>query len=322
MATPVPHEGPPRPYLVSIVLPCFNEEEVLERTHQRLSRAVRDLPHEIVYVDDGSTDRTWQLIEKLTGETPTARAVRFSRNFGHQAACLAGLREADGDAVVLIDADLQDPPELIPRMVEQWLKGWSVVSARRSHRQGETVFKKATAYTYYRLLASLTQQPVALDTGDFRLLDRKVVDFVGNLGESELFLRGAISWTGFPETSIRYERDARGGGETKYTLRKMLALSRSGLLAGGAALPLRLPTYLGVASLAAAVGVGVARQDPRRSAQLGAFGVQSLVCGVLGEYLISVFRQVQGRPPYLVLERIRSTARPTDPAPKLVEEYA
>jgi dolichol-phosphate mannosyltransferase len=234
------------------------------------------------------------------------RAVRFSRNFGHQAAALAGLAEATGDAVVLMDADLQDPPELIPSMTEQWFKGWSIVSARRAARHGETRLKKSTAYLYYRLLARLSDQPVALDTGDFRLLDRKVVDFVTSLGERELFLRGAISWTGFPETGITYERDARGAGTTKYTLRKMLALSRTGVLAGAAALPLRIPTYLGAVSLLGA-GAALARGSVRQAVPLGTFGAQSLASGVLGEYLLGIFRQVQGRPPYLVMERTDSS---------------
>ncbi|WP_257234615.1 glycosyltransferase family 2 protein [Streptomyces sp. JV178] len=301
----------PRSYLISVVLPCYNEEQVLRRTHQRLTRALRDLPHEIVYVDDGSADATWALIQKLIADTPPGsssqvRGVRFSRNFGHQAACLAGLAEAAGDAVVLMDADLQDPPELIPSMAEEWFKGWAVVSARRATRHGETRRKKATAYLYYRLLSRISDQPVALDTGDFRLLDRKVVDFVTSLEDRELFLRGQISWTGFPETTLSYERDARAAGTTKYTLRKMLALSRTGVLSGAAALPLRIPTYIGVASLLGAGGVGVVRRNAREAAQLGAFGMQSLVCGVLGEYLLGVFRQVQGRPPYLVMERIDS----------------
>lgn len=312
IATDQPSAAPPRSFLISVVLPCYNEEQVLRRTHDRLVRALRDLPHEIVYVDDGSSDGTWPLIQDLIAGTPASapgravRGVRFSRNFGHQAACLAGLAEATGDAVVLMDADLQDPPELIPSMTEQWFKGWSVVSARRATRHGETRLKKSTAYLYYRLLARLSDQPVALDTGDFRLLDRKVVDFVTSLGEKELFLRGAISWTGFPETSITYERDARGAGTTKYTLRKMLALSRTGILAGSASLPLRIPTCLGVASLLGA-GAALARGGVRQAAPLGAFAAQSLACGVLGEYLLGVFRQVQGRPPYLVMERTGSS---------------
>ncbi|MFJ2648430.1 glycosyltransferase family 2 protein [Streptomyces sp. NPDC087420] len=294
----------PHDYLISIVLPCYNEEEVLDRTHRRVTEAVRDLPHEIIYVDDGSSDSTWSLIEGYADRATTVRAVRFSRNFGHQAACLAGLAEATGDAVVLMDADLQDPPELIPRMARAWLDGWSVVSARRTARHGESHLKKATAYAYYRILAGLSDRPVALDTGDFRLLDRQVVDFLTGLaGERALFLRGAISWSGFAETSIEYERDARLAGGTKYTPRKMIALSRSGLLASGSALPLRLPTYIGAASLLGAFGVGVARRSVRRAVPLGVFGLQSLASGVLGEYLLAAFQQVQGRPPYLVARR-------------------
>ncbi|MFE1834053.1 glycosyltransferase family 2 protein [Streptomyces sviceus] len=316
IATDPSSAAPPRSFLISVVLPCYNEDQVLLRTHERIARALHDVPHEIVYVDDGSTDGTWPLIQQLAAAPGrTVRGVRFSRNFGHQAAALAGLAEATGDAAVLMDADLQDPPELIPSMTEQWFKGWSIVSARRATRHGETPLKKSTAYLYYRLLARLSDQPVALDTGDFRLLDRKVVDFLTSLGEKELFLRGAISWTGFPETSITYERDARGAGTTKYTLRKMLALSRTGILAGAAGLPLRIPTYVGAASLLGAGAALACGRGGRAAAPLGAFGAQSLACGVLGEYLLSVFRQVQGRPPYLVMERTDSSRGTTEKAP-------
>ncbi len=294
---------------------------MLARTSERLTRALHDLPHEIVYVDDGSTDGTWPLIQKLAETSgQVVRGVRFSRNFGHQAAALAGLREAVGDAVVLMDADLQDPPEVIGRMAEQWLQGWPIVSARRATRHGETAFKKSTAYLYYRLLACLNDQPVALDTGDFRLLDRKVVDLVTSFGDKELFLRGAISWTGFPETSISFEREARGGGTTKYTLRKMLALSRAGVLTGSAALPLRVPTYLGAASLVGA-GAALAFGRIRPAAPLAAFGAQSLAAGVLGEYMLGVFRQVQDRPHYLVMERTEPdhASAGTEPAARLKE---
>ncbi|NUV69283.1 glycosyltransferase family 2 protein [Streptomyces sp. CAI-121] len=306
IATDQPSAEPARSFLISVVLPCYNEDQVLRRTHDRLTTALQGLPHEIVYVDDGSTDDTWPLIRQLADAAgPMVRGVRFSRNFGHQAAALAGLAEATGDAVVLMDADLQDPPELIPSMAEQWFKGWSIVSARRTTRHGETRLKKSSAYLYYRLLARLSDQPVALDTGDFRLLDRKVVDFVTSLGEKALFLRGTISWSGFPETDVTYERDARGAGTTKYTLRKMLALSRTGVLSGAGALPLRIPTYLGAASLLGA-GAVLACGRARQAAPLAAFGAHSLASGVLGEYLLGVYRQVQGRPTYLVMERTDS----------------
>ncbi|MEV0173488.1 glycosyltransferase family 2 protein [Streptomyces sp. NPDC050803] len=297
------NDGRPK---LSVVVPCYNEEEVLAHTHARLTRVTDSLATfdcELIYVDDGSSDGTWDLINSLAKNTRCVRAVKLSRNFGHQAACLAGLREADGDAVVVIDADLQDPPELIPDMAALWREGWSVVSAQRRSRDGETVFKKATAYGFYRLLNFLSDHTLALDTGDFRLLDREVVALLTASGDKNLYLRGAVSWFGFPEARVGYDRDARHAGESKYTLGKMLALSRRGLLAGSVA-PLRLSTYLGTAVLAGGIAAAAVRRDPRLLARPGAFGAHALALGIVGEYLHAVFRQVQARPDYVVEQRL------------------
>ncbi|MEV3854106.1 glycosyltransferase family 2 protein [Streptomyces sp. NPDC050095] len=294
-----------RPVL-GVVVPCYNEAEVLARTHARLVRVLEGLAgfeYELIYVDDGSADDTWDIINSLAATCRSVRAVRLSRNFGHQAACLAGLRESAGDATVVIDADLQDPPELIPELAALWRDGWSVVSARRRSRDGETLFKKASAYAFYRLLNSLSDHALALDTGDFRLLDREVVALLTGVPDKNLFLRGAVSWFGLPETSVTFDRDARQGGETKYTLRKMLDLSRRGLLAGSVA-PLRLSTYIGTAVLAAGVAAAAVQRDARLLARPGAFGAHALALGVVGEYLHAVFRQVQGRPDYVVQDRL------------------
>ncbi|KPI12100.1 glycosyl transferase family 2 [Actinobacteria bacterium OK074] len=310
--------------LVSVILPCYNEEAVLPETYARLLSVLYSegaAEYELIFVDDGSSDETWPIIQKFTQQNPSVRAVRFSRNFGHQAACLAGLRAAAGGAAVVIDADLQDPPELIPRMVELWHRGWSVVSAHRTERQGESYFKKASAFAYYRLLNALADHPTALDTGDFRLLDRAVVDVLAGLRDKELYLRGAISWTGFPETSIDYQRDARAAGETKYTLRKMLELSRRGILAGSTA-PLRLPSYLGLLSLASAAGLGVARRSRPAALAVGLFGVQALTTGVLGEYVQGVHRQVLDRPPYIVRDAIGARPAADRAAVPTVREVA
>ncbi|MFI0776336.1 glycosyltransferase family 2 protein [Streptomyces sp. NPDC021212] len=299
-----------KPILISVVLPCYNEEAVLLRTHARLSSLTRQnggVRYELMYVDDGSTDRSWEIIQDLADRDTAVRAVRFSRNFGHQAACMAGLREAAGDAVVVIDADLQDPPELIPQMVELWREGWPVASARRTGRSGESVFKKATAFTWYRLLTAVSEYPVAVDVGDFRLLDRKVVDTLTGLGDSGLYLRGAVSWAGFPEASVAYQRDARAAGESKYTLGKMLALSRRGLINGSAA-PLRAVSVLGVASLAGALGLGVLRRDARNALPVGLFALQALSLGTVGEYVYDVLGQVRRRPPYVVRDRVGEAA--------------
>lgn len=296
--------------LVSVVLPCYNEEAVLPRTHARLSSLTRQndgVRYEFIYVDDGSADRSWEIIQNLVDRHSAVRGVRFSRNFGHQAACLAGLQEATGQAVVVIDADLQDPPELIPRMVELWREGWPVVSARRAGRSGESLFKKATAFAWYRLLNAVSEYPVAVDVGDFRLFDRTAVDVLTGLGDSELYLRGAVSWAGFPEASVEYQRDARAAGESKYTLGKMLQLSRRGLINGSAA-PLRAVSVLGAASLAGAVGLGVLRRDSRNALPVGLFALQALSLGTVGEYVYGVLRQARERPPYVVRDRVGEAA--------------
>ncbi|WP_406331880.1 glycosyltransferase family 2 protein [Streptomyces sp. NBC_00203] len=298
--------------MLSVVVPCYNEVEVLAQTHARLARVLGRLAgfdRELIYVDDGSTDGTWEVINSLAKTSGSVRALRLSRNFGHQAACLAGLRAAGGDAVVVIDADLQDPPELIPDMAALWRDGWSVVSARRRSREGETLFKKASAYAFYRLLNTLSDHSLALDTGDFRLLDRELVALLAEVPDKNLYLRGAVSWFGFPETSVTYDRDPRHAGESKYTLRKMLALSRRGLLAGSVA-PLRLSTYLGTAVLAGGLAAAAVQRDARLLARPAAFGAHALALGIVGEYLHAVFRQVQGRPDYVVEERLGTGDRP------------
>ncbi|WP_158071141.1 glycosyltransferase family 2 protein [Streptomyces sp. CB03234] len=307
--------------MLSVVVPCYNEAEVLTHTHARLTRVLAGLTGftcEQIYVDDGSTDGTWDVLNSVAEEHRSVRALRLSRNFGHQSACLAGLRESTGDAVVVIDADLQDPPELIPDMAALWRDGWSVVSARRRSRAGETLFKKASAYAFYRLLNALSDHPLALDTGDFRLLDRELVALITAVPDKNLYLRGAVSWFGFPETSVTYDREPRHAGESKYTVRKMLALSRRGLLAGSVA-PLRLSTYLGTAVLAGGLAAAAVRRDPRLLARPGAFGAHALALGVLGEYLHAVYRQVQGRPDYVVAKRL-ADPEPPGPGPRPLPE--
>ncbi|MDP9616060.1 MULTISPECIES: glycosyltransferase family 2 protein [Streptomyces] len=306
--------------ILSIVVPCYNEAEVLSHTHARLSRVLEGLAGvecERIYVDDGSTDGTWEAIDRLARQSDAVRAVKLSRNFGHQSACLAGLRESSGDAVIVIDADLQDPPELIPEMVALWWDGWSVVSARRRSRAGESLFKKASAYVFYRTLSLMSDHPLALDTGDFRLLDREVVALLGQMPDKNVYLRGAVSWFGLPETGVTYDRASRYSGESKYTLRKMLDLSRRGLLAHSS-VPLRLPAYLGTAALAGGLARAAVRRDPRLLAGPGAFGAQALALGIMGEYLRAVLRQVQGRPHYVVERRVGMIS----PVPRLEERVA
>ncbi|GAA0481494.1 glycosyltransferase family 2 protein [Streptomyces olivaceiscleroticus] len=302
-----------RPPLISVVVPCFDEEAVLERTHRRLTTVLGALPdcaHEVVYVDDGSRDGTWRTLTSLSGGDPAVRLVRLTRNFGHQQAILAGLRAATGDAVITMDADLQDPPELIPELVERWRAGWSVVSARRTSRAGESRFKVVTAHVYYRLLAALADQPVALDTGDFRLLDRAVVRLLTELPEGEPYLRGSVCWAGFPEVSVGYERLPRPAGRSKYSLRKMAELSRRGLVSCSP-VPARMPAVVGVAWLGGAAMTAAVRRH-RLPLAAWTFGCEAVLLGLLGEYLRLVHRELRGRPPYVLLER--HPPQPDEPA--------
>ncbi|MGC1625999.1 MAG: glycosyltransferase family 2 protein, partial [Candidatus Acidiferrales bacterium] len=204
------------PEMISIVVPCLNEEEVLRATNRRLVAVLEQLPQkfEILYVDDGSTDRTPEILRELQAEDERIRAVRFSRNFGHQMAITAGLEHASGDAVAIIDADLQDPPEVIADFVAKWMDGFEVVYGVRSERQGETAFKLWTAKLFYRLIGKLSDTEIPLDTGDFRLMSRRVVDALLAMPERDRFVRGMVSWLGFSQAAVPYRRAARAAGVT------------------------------------------------------------------------------------------------------------
>ena len=206
----------------SVIVPCYNEEAVLHETHKRLTQVLSQMgeSYEIVYINDGSRDKTPDILRELAAQDSHVRAVMFARNAGHQLAVTAGLDYATGDAIVIIDADLQDPPELIPQMAEKWKSGVQVVFAQRNHRAGETAFKKITASAYYKLLNSLTGGMVPRDTGDFRLVDKQVADVVRSMPEHNRFLRGMFAWVGFKQEAILYDRDKRFAGETHYPLKK------------------------------------------------------------------------------------------------------
>ncbi|HKN85561.1 MAG TPA: glycosyltransferase family 2 protein, partial [Nitrospiraceae bacterium] len=213
--------------LISIVVPCFNEEAVINETHRRLTDTLTDLEgrYEIVYVDDGSRDRTLLILESIQATDETVRVLSFSRNFGHQMAVSAGIDHAQGDAVILIDADLQDPPELIRAMVEKWREGYDVVYGQRHSREGESYFKVATARLFYRFINRLSDVPIPLDTGDFRLMSRQVVNVLKRMPERDRFIRGMVSWVGFRQCALPYERARRYAGVSKYPLRKMVAFA-------------------------------------------------------------------------------------------------
>jgi dolichol-phosphate mannosyltransferase len=306
------------PTSISVVIPCFNEEGTLRETHQRLSRmlAAACFAHEIIYVDDGSRDSTPELLRALQAEDAHVRVVYLSRNFGHQFAVTAGLANAQGDAAVIMDADLQDPPEVVPDMIRLWREGYDVVYGVRTDREGETRFKLLTASLFYRLIRWLSDTEIPLDTGDFRLLDRKVIDAVVAMPERDRFLRGMVSWTGFRQTGVPYRRAARFAGETKYPLPKMVRFALDGMLSFSSK-PLRLSTLMGFASAGLAVlailyalGMRIFTQrwvtgwTALIIAILFLGGAQLVSLGIIGEYVGRLYGEAKRRPLYLVRETL------------------
>jgi polyisoprenyl-phosphate glycosyltransferase len=302
--------------LLSVVVPCFNEEAVIDATHERLARALDATPFEVVYVDDGSRDATWAKLSAIQQKDARVRLVRLSRNFGHQMASTAGLQHATGDAVVLIDADLQDPPELISEMISKWREGYEVVYGSRASRQGEGWFKSATAKAFYRVINKVSEVPIPLDTGDFRLMGRRVVDALLAMPERDRFLRGMVSWVGFRQTSLSYVREARKAGASKYPLRKMLHFAGDGILSFSL-VPLKLATVLGFSSsvlaLAGMIYTLAVRLDTHEwvpgwasifLAVLFMGGVQLICLGVIGEYLGRIYGESKHRPLYFVAEKV------------------
>jgi dolichol-phosphate mannosyltransferase len=305
--------------LVSIVVPCFNEEEVIAQTVARLRSLCDGLPDyrwELVFVDDGSRDRTRAMLRDLAAADPRIKVVGFARNFGHQVAATAGIDAARGDAVVLIDADLQDPPEVVPEMVARWREGFDVVYGTRTDREGESAFKLQTARAFYRLLNRLSEVPIPLDTGDFRMMSRRVVDVLRSMPERERFLRGMVSWVGFRQVALPYRRAARAAGQSKYPLRKMVRFAFDGILAfSNRPLGAMLQAGIALASLGAG---GVALEILTRllgraptdawtlivACTVTLAGVQLLAAGVLGQYVGRIYNAAKGRPLYVVDERI------------------
>ena len=307
--------------LLSVVIPCFDEAAVIRETHRRLVatlEAVPDLDFEFVYVDDGSRDVTLNLLRELQRADARVRVLALSRNFGHEIAVTAGLKCAAGNAVVvvIIDADLQDPPEVIPEMLERWRRGADVAYGLRTERDGETRFKRWTASAFYRLLNRLADIPIPADTGNFRLMDRKVVDAFLAMPERDRFMRAMVAWTGFRQEPVPYRRAARAAGDTKYPFGKMLRLAIDGILSFSLA-PLRLATWLGFLAsglaLAGIVYVLVVRVFTDLSvsgwaslliAVLFLGGVQLICLGILGAYMGRIYSEVKRRPLYLVKERL------------------
>lgn len=301
--------------LLSLVVPAFNEEEAMEQSFERTYRAMSSIgyPFEIIYIDDGSRDRTWEIISRLAREHEEVKALRFSRNFGHQLAVTAGMDEAKGDAVIIMDADLQDPPEVIADMVKAWEQGADIAYGKRMHRKGETAAKKFTAWCYYRLLNFMSAYPIPLDTGDFRLLDKGVADEFKVLREHNRFLRGMSAWLGYNAVPVEYVREERCAGKTKYTLKKMLRLAADGIfgfssrpltLIGWAGLAVLCIALLGlIATIACAAVTGVPGWLWAVCALVLLDGVILCAMGVQGAYTQRIYDEVKGRPLYIIKER-------------------
>jgi dolichol-phosphate mannosyltransferase len=304
--------------LLSIVVPCYNEEAVLPELHRRLITVldqIVDLNFELIYTDDGSQDRTPEILSQLQASDARVRIITLSRNFGHQIAVTAGLEHASGEALVIIDADLQDPPEVIPEMIQRWHDGYQVVYGLRAARAGETTFKRWTAKAFYRLINRLSEIEIPLDVGDFRLLDRKVVDVLLAMPERDRFLRGMVSWIGFKQIAVIYDRAPRGAGESKYSLMKMLRFAVDSVISFSL-VPLRLAIWVGFGALAAsfagivyALIIRLYTTDWVRgwasifTAVLFLGGVQLITLGIVGEYVGRIYAEVKLRPLYVVRER-------------------
>ncbi|MBV9278119.1 MAG: glycosyltransferase family 2 protein [Candidatus Eremiobacteraeota bacterium] len=312
--------------VVSVICPAFNEQgnirEVVERTDRILAARADHLPYEIVIINDGSSDATLDIARELILQYPALRVVNLSRNFGHQLAATAGIDVARGDAIILIDSDLQDPPELIDTFLDRWQQGYDVVYAVRRSRKGESGFKLMTARWFYRLAQRLTNVQMPLDTGDFRLISRRVADVLRQSREKHRFLRGLTSWAGFPQIGVPYDRDPRHSGRSKYSLPKMLRFAIDGLTAFSE-IPLRFATYVGflISGLSfvyalVVLGLKFAHQNtPGYTSIMIAIlflgGVQLITIGILGEYVGRIYDQSKHRPLY-VIDRIddASTIRP------------
>ncbi|WP_404429495.1 glycosyltransferase family 2 protein [Sutcliffiella horikoshii] len=304
--------------LISIVVPMYFEEEVAQECYNRLKGVMDEhyYNYEFIFINDGSTDRTMEILNGIAEIDPQAKIVNFARNFGHQTAVTAGVDYASGDAIIIIDADLQDPPEVIPTLIEKWREGFEVVYAKRKKRAGETKFKLLTAKYFYKFLNYMADIEIPKDTGDFRLIDRKVADVFTQMTERNRFVRGMFSWIGFKQTFIEYERDERFAGETKYPLRKMLRFASDGIIAFSTK-PLKIVMSLGFFSvlvsfcvLAYAILVKLFGQEVEAGwasimvAITFFSGIQLLGMGIVGEYIARIYDESKNRPIYVVRETV------------------
>lgn len=298
------------------MVPVYNEQEVIDETFRRLSATFKDycMDIEYIFINDGSRDNTYFKLREIASSNKEVRVINFARNFGHQIAITAGMDYAKGDAIVIIDADLQDPPEVILEMVDKWVEGYQVVYGKRLQREGETIFKKLTAKVFYRFLDSMTDVKLPVDVGDFRLIDRKVCDAMKCLPERSRYVRGLVSWVGFKQTSVEYHREKRFAGETKYPFKKMLKLAGDGIFSFSYK-PLKLATFMGM--LVSALSFiyliivlvqRIVKNDvasgwaSSMAVSLFLNGVMLIVIGIMGEYVGRIYEEVKARPLYVVGE--------------------
>ena len=305
---------------ISVVIPMYYEEEVAQECYSKMTQVllnIKDYDYEIICVNDGSKDKTLPILEKIAEEDKKVKVISFARNFGHQCAVTAGLKYVTGDAIVIIDADLQDPPELIPEMLKLWEEGNEVIYGKRKTREGESKFKLLTAKMFYNTLNALSDVDIPKDTGDFRLVDRKVVDVINSLPEHNKFLRGLFSWVGFEQKAFEYERKERFAGKTKYPLKKMLKLASDGII-GFSSKPLKIVGGLGIITICISFIILIYailsftfkwnQLAPGWTSLMGATtffsGVILISLWMIGEYISRIYDETKGRPQYIINKEI------------------
>lgn len=306
---------------ISFVIPMYYEEEVADECYRRVKKVCDSLKdkydYEIIFVNDGSKDKTLSILEKIAEEDKNVKVISFSRNFGHQAAVTAGLKYVTGDAIIIMDADLQDPPELVPDMLKKWEEGYEVIYGKRKSREGESHFKLFTAKAFYDTLNKLSDVEIPKNTGDFRLVDKKVVDVINSLPEHNKFLRGLFSWVGFNQYAYEYERKERFAGKTKYPLKKMLKLASDGII-GFSTKPLKIVGVLGIFSVFVSIVILIyAIVSYANKLNNLVPGWTSIMCTMtflggmilislwmIGEYIGRIYDEAKGRPQYIVKKTI------------------
>lgn len=302
----------------SVVVPAFNEQEVLEETYRRLTEVMEQTneSYEIIFINDGSRDRTYEIAEAICQRDSHIKLINFSRNFGHQIAVTAGMEYSSGQAIVIIDADLQDPPHIILEMIKKWKEGYDVVYGQRLKREGETFFKKFTAKCFYRILNKMTSMQIPVDTGDFRLIDRKVCDVMNRIQEKNRYVRGLVTWVGFKQTAVEYKRESRFAGETKYPLKKMIKLATDAILSFSYK-PLRLAGLVGgtlsACSFVYLIVVIIQKlfTDTTQPGWASLFaiilffnGVSLILHSITGEYVGRIYEETKNRPLYIVRDTL------------------